>query len=95
MNMNNVKIIYYNAEAIDQQRLETSIFSNANCVGHYIIKPGLLLVNFRGSARDLFNAVESITTDNSIFIHDLDSDSIAYWGIMNKTIWEWLQNNRR
>lgn len=92
--MNNVKIVYYNAAAIDQQRLETSIFSNSNCFAHYVIKPGLLLVNYSGTARELFDAVEPITGDNSIFIHDLDEDVTAYWGIMNRTIWDWLRANR-
>lgn len=92
--MNNVKIVYYNATTIDPRSIETSIISNANCISHYIIKPGLLLVNFDGTARDLYNAVEPVTSNNSIFIHDLDDDTRAYWGIMNKNIWEWLQQNR-
>lgn len=92
--MNNVKVIYYNAETIDRVALESSIMSNSHCVSHLVIKTGLMLVNYRGSARDLFNAIELITGTNSILIHDLDPDGASYWGIMNKNVWDWLRDNR-
>ena len=92
--MNNIKIVYFNTETINKVSLESLLFSNANSISHYEIKSGLFLINFKGTARELYALVENVVNENSILIHDLDADENAYWGFMNKDIWEWLKNNR-
>jgi len=92
--MKNIKILYYNVETIDMNTFETSLFSQQKCVNHFIIKPGLLLINYAGTARDLYESVECVVHEKNIFIHDLDVEADAFWGFMNKDVWEWLKNNR-
>ena len=92
--MNNVKILYYNCETIDTASIEQALTNNSSYRSHALIKNGLMLVNFRGSARDLYQTLGEIIQDKSVFIHDLDSDTHAYWGFLNRNIWEWLSENR-
>lgn len=92
--MNNVKIIYYNIETINSDAIENMVATNQKTISHYIIKPGLILVNFRGSAQNLYNDLIDYVRERSVFIHDLDSGTDSYYGFMNKSIWEWLRNNR-
>ena len=92
--MNNVKIIYYNIETINSDAIENMVATNQKTISHYIIKPGLILVNFRGSAQNLYNDLIDYVREQSVFIHDLDSVTDSYYGFMNKSIWEWLRNNR-
>ena len=91
--MNNIKILYYNIETIDGSTLEMSIRNSAEYVSHIEIKQGLLLVNFRGSARELYNSLSDEIKENSILIYDLDSEKDSYWGYMNKNVWDWIKQN--
>lgn len=93
--MNNVKIIYYNVETIDESSFENAITQNSNTVSHYVIKPGLILLNYRGSSRNLYESLGDMIKEKSVFIHDLDSDPLCYYGFMNKEIWTWLSENRQ
>ena len=92
--MSNLKIVYFNTETINKTNLETSICSNINYVSHFEIKPGLFLVYFKGTAKELYDSVSAIVNENSIFIHDLDCSDGGYWGFMSKNLWEWLKENR-
>lgn len=91
--MSNVKFIYFNIETIDGESLENRLRKNDKYVAHIEIKPGLLLVNFRGTARELYDSLSDLTMDNSILIYNLEKDSDAYWGYMNRNIWEWIKTN--
>ena len=91
--MNNIKILYYNIETIDGSTLEMSLRNCAEYVSHIEIKPGLLLVNFRGSAQELYNSLSDEIKENSILIYDLDKSKDAYWGYMNKSVWDWIESN--
>lgn len=91
--MNNIKILYFNIETIDGSTLEMSLRNSAEYVGHIEIKPGLLLINFRGSARELYNSLSDEIKENSILIYDLDKEKDSYWGYMNKNIWDWIDQN--
>lgn len=93
--MNNVKILYYNCETVDTACIEQALTTNNRYRSHVLIKNGLMLVNFQGSARDLYQALGDHIQDKSVFIHDLDSDDNAYWGFLNRNIWEWLSENRK
>lgn len=92
--MNNVKIIYFKPETIDSIALNSSICSNSNYISHIDIRPGLLLVNFSGTARELHSSLEPIIGQSRIFIHDLDSGNDAFWGIMPREFWDWVKQNR-
>lgn len=92
--MNNVKIVYFNVDTIDKVLFETTLYNNPNCRSHIEIKSGLILVNYVGSAKDLYDYIEGIALEKSVLVHDLDSADNAYWGFQNKVIWEWLKLNR-
>ena len=93
--MNNVKIIYYNIDTINTKDLEQALKSDERYKSHAVIKPGLLLVNFSETAHDLFSVFGDNIQDQNIFIHDLDSGTDAFWGYMNKQIWDWVKVNRK
>ena len=92
--MNTVKMIFYNEETIDSNAFDSALSSNNNYVSHIEINPGFYFVNFRGSAKDLFDALGTVVQDKSIIIHDLDADNDAFWGYWNKMVWDWLRENR-
>lgn len=87
-------MIHYNTETIDSNALDSSLTSNSNYVSHIVIKPGLYLVNYRGGAKDLYDSLGTIIQDKSFLVHDLESSNDAYWGYMNRNIWDWLKANR-
>ena len=91
--MNNIKILYFNIETIDGSAIEASLRNCAEYVSHIVIKQGLFLVNYNGSARDLFDKVADIAMENTILIYDLEKSKDAYWGYMNKSVWDWIQSN--
>ena len=91
--MNNIKFVYFNIETINSRLLENELVHSSQYKSHVEIKPGFFLVNFHGSAHDLYDIVSTITSDNSILIYDLDRNENAYWGYMNKSIWEWIKAN--
>lgn len=92
--MNNVKIIYFNTDTINNKDLEDVLVNDEHHRSHIQIKPGLLLVNYQGTAKDLFDAFGPIIQDQNIFIHDLNDGNDAFWGYMNKNIWDWVKENR-
>lgn len=92
--MNNVKILYFNSETIQSDDVTKVLSVSQNYKSHYVIKPGLLLVNYNGTAEEVFRTLGNLVMDKSVLIHDLDSDSNSFWGYMNRNVWEWLRNNR-
>lgn len=91
--MNNVKIIYYNIDTIDGEFLEASICSNNQTKSHYTVKPGLLLVNYQGTAQELYLSLGDLIKEKSILILDLANEPKSYYGFMNKDLWVWLESN--
>ncbi len=91
--MNNMKFLYFNIETINGDVLEKCLKGSPSYVSHIEIKPGLLLVNFRGSAQELYNSLSDEIKENSILIYDLDKSKDAYWGYMNKSVWDWIESN--
>lgn len=92
--MNNLKFIYYNIDTIDKVLFETTLFNLPNCESHIEIKSGILLVNYNGTAKELYEATECVVHEKNILIYDLDDSRDAYWGFMNNKVWEWIRNNR-
>jgi len=92
--MNNIKIVYYNVETINKGVFDNVLFKSPLCTSFFEIKTGLFLINYRGTAREMYNVIVEYIGDNSILIHDLESSTDAFWGFMNKDVWEWLKNNR-
>lgn len=91
--MNNLKFLYFNIETINGDVLEKCLKSSASYRSHIEIKPGFILVNFCGSARELYNSMSDEIKENSILIFDLDNEKDSYWGYMNKNIWDWIDQN--
>ncbi len=93
--MKNLKFIYFNTETINSDALESSLKKQVNYKSHIEIKPGFLLVNFDSTSHELYNTLSNIVDDNSILIYDLDDADDAYWGYMNKSIWDWIKSNKQ
>lgn len=93
--MNNVKLVYFNSETIDKNAVARDLTADARYRSHIEVKNGLLLVNFVGTSRDLYESLGTAIREQSFFVHDLDSDANAYWGFLNNSVWDWLRNNRR
>ena len=92
--MNNVKIMYFNTDTINNKDIENILANSEHHRSHLQIKPGLILVNYQGTAKDLFEDLGGVIQDQNIFIHDLDDGNDAYWGYMNKNTWDWVKANR-
>ncbi len=90
--MKNIKIIYFDSVALDSATLESQL--SHLCLSLYVIKDGLLLVNFNGSSKDLFSQLFPNENVNNVLIADLDATIGSYWGFMNKSLWTWLNDNR-
>lgn len=93
--MNNIKLLYFNSETLDRDTVIQTLKECTNYKSHQEVKLGLILINYDGKARDLFNALGSLVSEQSMLILDLDSGDDSYWGYMNQEIWVWLINNRR
>lgn len=89
--MTNIKMIYFDSVAIDSVTFENRL--STLCISLYVIKEGIVIVNYKGSSKELFYQLFPNSATNNILIVDLDAASGAYWGFMNKELWTWLSNN--
>ena len=89
--MTNIKIVYFDSIALDTVTLENRLRNV--CQSVYIIKDGLVMVHYNGSAHELFNQL--IPNDNryNVLVADLDVSSDSYWGFMNRDLWDWMRDN--
>ena len=90
--MNNIKILYYDSIGIDSTSFLVRLRNICNSV--FVIKDGLVFVNFSGSAHLLFDSLVTSENRYNVLVHDLDTSDNTYWGFMNRDLWTWLQNNR-
>ena len=90
--MTNIKMIFFDSLAIDSDLFESRLRKVS--ISLYVIKDGLLLVNFNGDSKTLFNQLFLNQPTNKVFIVDLCTDTDSYWGFMNKDLWQWLNDNR-
>lgn len=91
--MNNLKILYYDSNAINVNTFENLISEQS--ISIYKIKPGLLLVNYNGSSKQLFDAISTCSDNKNVMIIDLDPGDNTYWGYMSKDLWTWLADNKQ
>lgn len=91
--MTNIKMIYFDSVAIDSVTFESRL--SKLCISLYVIKEGIVIVNYNGSSKDLFDQLFPDSATNNVLIVDLDGSSGSYWGFMNKELWTWLSNNRQ
>ena len=91
--MTNIKMIYFDSVAIDSVTFESRL--SKLCISLYVIKEGIVIVNYNGSSKELFCQRFPNSATNNIFIVDLDAASGSYWGFMNKELWTWLSNNHQ
>lgn len=90
--MSNIKIIYFDSVGIDAQTLENKLRSE--CKSIYIIKDGLAIINYDGTAQKLFDTIFAPDNRYNVFIHDLDTSENSYWGFMNRDLWKWLKEQQ-
>ncbi|WP_295367233.1 hypothetical protein [uncultured Prevotella sp.] len=91
--MTNIKMIYFDSVAIDPILFESRL--RTICASLYVIKEGLLLVNFDGDSKILFDQLFPNQPTNNVFIVDLETNADSYWGFMNKDLWTWLNDNEK
>lgn len=87
--MNIIKILYFDSIGIDAQSFETRLKNE--CKSIYVVKDGLVLLNYDGTAKELFDSLFSSDNRYNVLIHDLDTSTDSYWGYMNIELWEWLK----
>ena len=88
--MKTIKIIYFDSIGIDAQSFESRLKNE--CKSIYVIKEGVVIVNYIGTAKELFDSLFSSDNRNNVLICDLDSSTDSYWGYMSIELWEWLKN---
>ena len=91
--MTNIKMIYFDSVAIDSVTFESRL--SKICISLYVIKEGIVIVNYNGSSKELFYQLFPNSATNNILIVDLDAASGSYWGFMYKELWTWLSNNHQ
>lgn len=89
--MTNIKLVYFDSIGIDSVTFENRLRSHCHSV--YVIKEGLVVVNYNGSAHELFDLLVPIDNRNNVLITDLDVAENSYWGFMNKDLWTWMKEN--
>lgn len=89
--MTNIKLIFFDTVAIDSVLFESRLKSI--CDSLYVIKEGLLIVNYDGEPKALFEQLFPKQPTNKVFIVDLDTSAGSYWGFMNQDLWTWLTEN--
>ena len=85
--MTNIKMIYFDSVAIDSVTFESRL--SKLCISLYVIKEGIVIVNYNGSSKELFYQLFPNSATNNILIVDIDAASGSYWGFMNKELWTW------
>lgn len=89
--MTSIKMIYFDSIALDSVTFENRLRNV--CQSIYIIKEGLVFVNYNGSAHDLFNQLVPDGNRCNVLVVDVDTTSNSYWGFMNRDLWDWLRDN--
>lgn len=84
-------MIYFDYVGIDPVTFENRLRNV--CQSIYVIKEGLVLVNYNGRAHDLFESLVPKDNRNNVLITDLDVSEHSYWGFMNRDLWIWLNEN--
>ena len=89
--MTDIKIIYFDSVSFDTVTFENRLRSI--CQSIYIIKNGLVVAHYHGSAHDLFNQLVPNDNRYNVLVADLDTTANSYWGFMNKDLWDWMKGN--
>lgn len=89
--MTNIKIVYFDSVSLDAVTFEGRLRSLCNSI--YVIKEGLIVVNYNGSSKSLFDSLFPDSPLGNVLVIDLDTTAGSYWGFMNKDFWTWLNNN--
>lgn len=93
--MNSVKIMYYSFENTSDSVIKSLLSQNKNCKGFHMMKSGIMLVDFQGSAKELYDVFSQINDKQLMLIYDLDPAEDAFWGFMPITTWDWIKNCRK
>ena len=88
--MTNIKMIYFDSVAIDSVTFESRL--SKLCISLYVIKEGIVIVNYNGSSKELFCQLFPNSATNNIFIVALDAASGSSWGFMNTELCPWLSH---
>ena len=90
--MSNIKIIYFDPENIDSSSLLQRL--NTLCSSVYRVNNDILMVNYSELPKVLYDGLGSLIQGKNIFIIEVNTELNAYWGYMDKELWDWINNNR-
>ena len=89
--MSNIKFIYFDSENIDSSSLIQRL--NQLCVSTFRVKHDIVLVNYNGVSQSLYSNLGEFIQSKNILIMEVNPSTGAYWGYMDKSLWEWLSSN--
>ena len=52
------------------------------------------MVYYPDSSKVLYDSLGSLIQGKNIFIIEVNTESNAFWGYMDKGLWDWINNNR-
>ena len=91
--MKNIKLIYFDAVGIPHETMVARLKSI--CSSLYIISDGLIVAEYEGSSKELYNSIMPEDNKNHVLICDIDIANGTYWGFMGKDLWQWLEKSRK
>lgn len=89
--MKNIKIVYFDAAAINPAQMGIEL--NNICNNMFSISPGLIMVNYHGTAKELFELLQPFSGVSNLMVLDVSVEDSGYWGYMNANLWRWIESN--
>ena len=90
--MSNIKIICFDSENIDSSSLIQRL--NQLCVSTFRVRQDIVLANYNGLSKSLYSNLGELIQSKNILIMEVNPAAGAYWGYMDKSLWDWLNSNR-
>jgi hypothetical protein len=88
--MANIKLIYFDSVGINSDTFQAKL-QNV-CQSIFVIRDGLILVNFTGTSKDLYDLAIT-NNEKNVFICNIETSPYSYWGYMSKDLWDWIKKN--
>lgn len=85
-----IKYISFDNTAIDAAALEEKLRSVCSSV--YKNGQDQFFVNYQGNCHTLYDNIMQIAGEKNVLL--LGFDSSDYWGYQNKSLWEWIHDNK-
>lgn len=87
--MSNIKYIDYDCSDVDNIAFDKKLDVISN--DYYRIDNRSLLVNYQGSAKDLYDNLEPLVKGKNALIFEINYPD--YFGYHNSSLWDWLNDH--